>query len=100
MATTVIVRFRARSGRGADLLSWLSANQPGLRAFRGFERIALHRDVADPDHVIEIEEWARADDHRAMVEEVAARGGWDALEALLEREPETTYLEHVVSLAT
>ena len=99
MSVTALIRFHAQPGRGAELAAWLTANQPGLRAFAGFQHIALHRDASDPDRVVEIERWDRAEDHRAMVEAVAARGGWDALEALLVAEPETVYLEELASLA-
>lgn len=95
---TAIIRFHAQPGRGDELAAWLMANQPGLRAFPGFRHIALLRDPADPDRLVEIERWDRADDHRAMVEAVAARGGWDALELLLRAEPDTAYLEELASL--
>ncbi|MET0286763.1 MAG: GFA family protein [Polyangiales bacterium] len=90
--TTVVVTFRALPGRGPELIAWLRTFHPRLRAFAGFERIAVHHDQQDPDHVIELEQWRAADDHRAMVEAVAREGGWDTMAALLTSEPETRYL--------
>ena len=98
MSTTVVVRFLARPGEGERLVAWLRGNQPGLRAFAGFEHIALFREEGEPDRVVEIERWARADDHRAMVETVGERGGWDALGEMLAEEPRTIYLEELASL--
>jgi quinol monooxygenase YgiN len=92
MSTIVLVTFRALPGRGPQLVAWLRAFHPRLRAFVGFERITVQHDEDAPDVVIEWEQWRQADDHRAMVAAIDAAGGWDTLGAMLESAPETRYL--------
>lgn len=98
MAVTVVIAFRAKPGKGEELARWLRENQPKLPRFAGFRSITLGRDEADPARVVEIERWDAAASHRAMVEAVGAEGGWDALDALTEGEPEVTYLAELASL--
>jgi quinol monooxygenase YgiN len=92
MACTAIVTFVAQPGRAAEVVAWLRTFHPRLRDFAGFERISVHTDEHAPDVVLEIEHWAEAGQHRAMVASVAEQGGWDGLSALLAAEPSTRYL--------
>ncbi|HEY8430856.1 MAG TPA: antibiotic biosynthesis monooxygenase family protein [Sandaracinaceae bacterium] len=98
MPVTVVVAFRAKPGRAEELVRWLRDNQPKLPRFEGFLSIVLARDEQDADRIVEIERWASAAHHRAMVERVAAAGGWDELDALTEGEPEVSYLAELASL--
>jgi quinol monooxygenase YgiN len=92
---TVIVIFQAKAGCGDKLSAWLLAKHPELGAHPGFRSISIHRDVRDPDRIVEIERWARTADHERMVEAVDAQGGWDALGELVAAEPQTLYLEQI-----
>lgn len=98
MSTTVIVTFRAKPGRGPELVAWLAQNQASLPSFSGFESISLEHDPLEPERVIEIERWAAADDHRRMLEQVGARDGWRRLDDLLAEDPQTLYLETAAAL--
>lgn len=95
---TAVIVFRAKPGKTDELLAFLKENQPKLVGFEGFFSISLSRDEDDPQCVVEIERWRSAADHRAMVEAVTAAGGFDALDALTEGEPEVRYLREVVAL--
>lgn len=92
MSTTVVVTFRARPGRVAELASFLRGLHAELPSHAGFESISLHRDEGAPDRLVEIERWADAAAHRRMVEAVDARDGWRALDELVGEEPVTVYL--------
>lgn len=93
--TTVLVVFQAKPGRGSELAAWLLSKHPALAEHRGFERISVHRDLRDPDRIVEIEHWASAAAHQRMVDAVDAEGGWDALGELVVAEPQTMYLEQI-----
>lgn len=97
MSVTVVIVFRALPGKTEELVAFLREAQAKLPAFEGFESISLLRDENDPRAVIELERWRSASDHRAMVEAVTAAGGFDALDALTEGEPEARYLSEVAS---
>src|SRR5690606_11031906 len=97
MPVTVVVAFRAKPGRAEELVRWLREKQPKLQRFDGFLSIVLARDEEDADRSVEIERWDSAAHHRAMVEEVAAAGGWNELDALTEAEPEVSYLAELAS---
>jgi quinol monooxygenase YgiN len=92
MSTTVLVTFRAKPGRGAELLRWLQRFHPQLRGHAGFERITIYQEQESPDVVVELEQWRDGADHRAMVAAVDREGGWDPMSALLASPPETRYL--------
>jgi quinol monooxygenase YgiN len=93
--STVIVVFQAKPGRAGALSAWLLEKHQGLAAYRGFIDISIHRDVRDPDRIVEVEHWTEADAHRNMVESVDAQGGWDELGNLVVDEPRTMYLERI-----
>lgn len=93
MSATVIVTLQAKPGRGEELSAWLRALHPRLPSHAGFQTIALHRQVDDPDTIVEVERWLRADDHRAMVLALDADETWRELDALLVAAPQTVYLE-------
>jgi quinol monooxygenase YgiN/catechol 2,3-dioxygenase-like lactoylglutathione lyase family enzyme len=98
MSVTAVIVFRALPGKTDELVTFLRDNQPKLRAFEGFESIALSRDEDDPRCGVEIERWRSADDHRAMLDAVTAAGGFDPLDALTEGEPEVRYLGEIATL--
>lgn len=100
MTVTAVIVFRAKPGKGEQLVSLLRSYQSKLTTFAGFRSITLARDEADPDRIVELERWDAAASHRAMVEKVGASGGWDALDALTEGEPEVSYLLELASTGT
>jgi len=58
MAEVVVVAHaRAKKGRGAEAQALLTQLVGPTHAEKGCRAYALHRDVADPDHLVFVERW-------------------------------------------
>jgi quinol monooxygenase YgiN len=63
MSVTVTASFLVRSGREQDADAALEQMIVATHAEPGCERYALHRDVAEPRHLVFVERWTSRADH-------------------------------------
>jgi quinol monooxygenase YgiN len=89
---TVVVHFRAKEGRSADLRRVISAAVPNLSGLRGCRGGTLHHDIDDDDLFVLVERWDTAADHKAYLQAIEDDGTMDALRPLLAGEPQRRYL--------
>lgn len=95
MAVHVVVDFRCKPGKKDELAKILSEEvYPTLEGANGFRGIELAGDVEDADHVMELETWDSADDHRTWVGPVFTDFGARIME-LLTGPPSMSYVETI-----
>jgi heme oxygenase (mycobilin-producing) len=74
-------------------LKALASMLPATRAFAGCIAVDVAQDQADPTHVLLIEAWESADDHRAYMAWRASSGTNTGLRGVLAAPPVITYLD-------
>lgn len=83
MAITVIVSFQAKPDQVDALVEFLGGLQPRVIA-SGCSSITLFRDREHAHRVFEIEQWETVEAQQAFVQQLAAAGAFDNLDALLQ----------------
>ena len=91
MSVLVMVRARARPGKGAAVVEMLAPFVGEDTGMEGCARIEMAVDATDPDRVVLMEEWTSAEAHRANLAALEDAGGLDDFLALLAAAPERTY---------
>ena len=91
MSVLVMVRARARPGKGQEVVDMLApfvGENPGME---GCSRIELAVDAGAPDRIVILEEWTSAEAHKASLAALEEAGALDDFLALLAEAPVRTY---------
>jgi len=89
---TVVVHFRAASGKESALRGVLGGAVPRLGDLDGCKGGSLYNDIDEPDLCVLVEHWDTRDDHAAYLASLEADGTMDSIRPLLAGEPERRYL--------
>ena len=91
MAVLVLVRARAKPGKGAAVVEMLAPFVGEDTGMDGCARIEMAVDATDPDRILLLEEWTSAEAHKANLAVLEAAGGLNDFLALLAEDPVRTY---------
>ena len=91
MAVLVLVRARAKPGKGAAVVEMLAPFMGEDTGMDGCARIEMAVDATDPDRILLLEEWTSAEAHKANLAALEAAGGLNDFLALLAEDPVRTY---------
>ena len=95
MSLLVLLELETKPGKADALIDLLRVSLKDTRARQGCISVSVHRDEADADRVLLVEQWATREDDTAYREWRAGEGATPEVGALLAGPPVIRYFDDV-----